>query len=117
MYKNICANAKLLYGVIIVLFYIRNYCFADNTYLVETLNTTRRTITRLIKELKDNDYIYIVNDKPKRELIEALIEKIVIDKDRNITIKFKYDIISQIDFVYVEENKVRNPYGRAGKNK
>ena len=62
MDKNICANAKLLYGVIIVLSYIKNYCFADNTYLAETLNTTRRTITRLIKELKDNDYIYIVND-------------------------------------------------------
>ena len=54
MDKSICANAKLLYGVIIVLSYIRNYCFADNTYLAETLNTTRRTITRLIKELKKN---------------------------------------------------------------
>ena len=53
--------------------------------------------------------------KPKRELIEALIDKIVIDKDRNITIKFKYDVIPQIDFTYVEENKVRNPYGRCGK--
>jgi len=63
-----------------------------------------------IKELLDLN-------KPKRELIEALIDKIVIDKDRNITIKFKYDVIFQIDFVYVEENKVRNPYGRAGKNK
>ena len=53
--------------MLIVLSYIRNYCFADNTYLAETLNTTRRTITRLIKELKDNDYIYIVNDKPKKK--------------------------------------------------
>lgn len=68
MNKSICANAKLLYDVIIVLSYIRNYCFADNTYLTETLNTTRRTITRLIKELKNNDYIYIVNDKHKRKI-------------------------------------------------
>ena len=68
MDKSICANAKLLYGVIIVLSYIKNYCFADNTYLAETLNTTRRTITRLIKELKDNDYIYIANDKHKRKI-------------------------------------------------
>lgn len=68
MDKNICANAKLLYGVIIVLSYIRNYCFADNTYLAETLNTTNRTITRLIKELKDNNYIYIINDKHKRKI-------------------------------------------------
>lgn len=61
-----------------------------------------------IKELLDLN-------KPKRELIEALIDKIVIDKDRNITIKFKYDVISKIDFTYVDENKVRNPYGRKGK--
>ncbi len=63
-----------------------------------------------IKELLDLN-------KPKKELIEALIDKIVIDKARNITIKFKYDVISQIEFIYEEENKVRNPYGRAGKNK
>ena len=63
-----------------------------------------------IKELLDLN-------KPKRELIDALIDKIVIDKDRNITIKFKYDVISQIEFTYDKENKVRNPYGRAGKNK
>lgn len=55
--------------------------------------------------------------KPKRELIEALIDKIIIDKDRNITIKFKYDVIPQTKFAYIDENKVRNPYGRAGKNK
>ena len=66
--RRLTPNAKLLYGVIIVLSYIKNYCFADNTYLAETLNTTRRTITRLIKELKDNDYIYIVNDKHKRKI-------------------------------------------------
>lgn len=63
-----------------------------------------------IKELLDLN-------KPKRQLIEALIDKLVIDKDRNITIKFKYDVIPRIDFTYEEENKVRNPYGRAVKNK
>ena len=62
-----------------------------------------------IKELLDLN-------KPKRELIEALVDKIVIDKDRNITIKFKYNVISQIEITYEEENKVRNPYGRKGKN-
>lgn len=68
MDKSISPSAKLLYGVIVVLSYVRDYCFADNTYLAETLNTTNRTITRLIKELKDNDYIYIVNDKYKRKI-------------------------------------------------
>ncbi len=62
-----------------------------------------------IKELLDLN-------KPKKELLDILIDKIVIDKDRNITIKFKYDVVNQIEFTYVEENKVRNPYGRNGKN-
>lgn len=66
--KSISSNAKLLYGVIVVLSYVRDYCFADNTYLAETLNTTNRTITRLIKELKDSNYIYITNEKHKRKI-------------------------------------------------
>ena len=68
MDKSISSNAKLLYGVIVVLSYVRDYCFADNTYLAETLNTTNRTITRLIKELKDSNYIYITNEKHKRKI-------------------------------------------------
>lgn len=68
MDKSISPNAKLLYGVIVVLSYVKDYYFADNTYLAETLNTTNRTITRLIKELKDSNYIYITNEKNKRKI-------------------------------------------------
>lgn len=76
-----------------------------------TSRNNQSIIPNYIKKIKE----LLDLNKPKRELIEVLIDKIVIDKDRNITIKFKYDVISQIDFVYVEENKVRNPYGRKGK--
>lgn len=65
--------------------------------------------TKKIKKLLDLN-------KPKKELIDTLIDKIVIDKDRNITIYFKYDFISRMEFKYMEKNKVRNPYGRKGKN-
>ena len=64
--------------------------------------------TKKIKELLDLK-------KTKKELINTLIDKIVIDEERNIIIKFKHNVIPQIDFTYVEENKVRNPYGRKGK--
>ena len=64
--------------------------------------------TKKIKKLLDLN-------KPKKELIDTLIDKIVIDKDRNITIYFKYDFISRMKFKYMEKNKVRNPYGRKGK--
>ncbi len=64
--------------------------------------------TKKIKKLLDLN-------KPKKELIDTLIDKIVIDKDRNITIYFKYDIVSVVSFKYENTNLVRNHYGRKGK--
>lgn len=64
--------------------------------------------TKKIKKLLDLN-------KPKKELIDTLIDKIVIDKDRNITICFKYDVVSAISFKYENRNLTRNPYGRKGK--
>ena len=64
--------------------------------------------TKKIKKLLDLN-------KPKKELIDTLIDKIVIDKDRNITIYFKYDIVPVVSFKYENTNLVRNPYGRKGK--
>ena len=66
--------------------------------------------TKKIKELLDLK-------KPKKELINTLIDKIVIDENRNIKIMFKYDIISEINFMYKNRNLVRNPYGRKEKIK
>lgn len=65
--------------------------------------------TKKIKKLLDLN-------KPKKELIDTLIDKIVIDKDRNITIYFKYDIVPVVSFKYENRNLTRNPYGRKDKN-
>lgn len=64
--------------------------------------------TKQIKELLDLK-------KPKKELINSLVDRIIIDDERNITITFKYDVISDINFKYENRNEVRNPYGRLGK--
>lgn len=66
--------------------------------------------TKKIKKLLDLN-------KPKKELIDTFIDKIVIDKYRNITIYFKYDIVPVVSFKYENKNLIRNPYGRIGKNK
>ena len=47
--------------------------------------------------------------------MNILIDKIVIDKDRNITIKYKYDVVQEVTFKYENRNLARNPYGRKGK--
>ena len=64
--------------------------------------------TKKIKELLDLK-------KPKKELINSLIDKIVIDENRNINIMFKYDVIPEINFMYENRHLVRNPYGKKGK--
>ena len=53
---------------------------------------------------------------PNRDLILSLIEKIEADKDRNITITFKYNILNAHTFKY-SDNRIRNPFGRNGKTK
>ena len=54
-------------------------------------------------------------NKAKKELLQTLIDRIEIDKDRYITFKFKYGIIEDYTFKYKESNKPRNPYGKKGK--
>ena len=60
--------------------------------------------TKRIKELLDLK-------KPKKALIDTLIDRIVIDEKRNRYIMFKYEVIPNINFKY----ETRNPYGRKGK--
>ena len=38
------------------------------------------------------------------------------DKDRNISIHFKYELVPIVSFQYENRNLARNPYGRKGKN-
>ena len=54
------------------------------------------------------------HNNPNKDLLFALIERIEADKNRNIIIKFRYDILDTHTFKY-EDNRVHNPYGRKGK--
>ena len=36
-------------------------------------------------------------DNPSRELLQSIIDKIVIDKDRNIEIYYKFSLLNDID--------------------
>ena len=54
-------------------------------------------------------------NKPSRELLKTIIDRIEIDKDKNIYIEFKNKILDNLKFKYENTNKPRNPYGRYGK--
>lgn len=57
--KKICATSKILYGYISLLCHQNGYCYATNSFLGKTLKVTPRTITRLVRELKDANLITI----------------------------------------------------------
>ena len=59
--------------------------------------------TTKIKELLDLK-------KPKKTLIDTLIDAIIIDEKRNICIKFKYDVIPNINFKYENRHLSRKSY-------
>ena len=61
--ENITSSAKLLLGVIIS-FSNNKYqvAFANNARYARALDLAPRTITRLIKELKDQNYIIVKFD-------------------------------------------------------
>lgn len=61
--------------------------------------------TKKIKKLLDLK-------KSRKELIDALIDSIIIDEKRNICIKFKYDVVPEINFKYENRNLGRNHYQR-----
>ena len=70
-------------------------------YKIKNKSSVLPDYTKKIKKLLDLN-------KPKKELIDTLIDRIVIDKDRNITIKYKYDVIPEITFKYRNKNLHKN---------
>ena len=64
--------------------------------------------TKKIKRLLDIE-------KPNRDLLFILLDRIEVDENRNITIKFKYNVLDDYTFQYVDKNKIRNPYVKNGK--
>lgn len=80
---NVSSSAKLLYGLWVLLTYQEVYCYANNSYLANKLNIGTRAITRLLKELSDNNYI-------KMELKLRFIRKIFIVNETNTSISLDY---------------------------
>ncbi len=56
-------GAKLLYGLILSLSQKDGFCYAENSYLAETLNKEARTIQLYLSALKEKQYIYIKQQK------------------------------------------------------
>ena len=61
--KDLEPNAKLLYGEITALCNQQGYCCAINQYFADIFKVDRRTISRWLKSLKDQKFIFINTKK------------------------------------------------------
>ena len=56
--KQLSPAAKLLYGLLMSLCQSRGYCWATNSALAERLGMGRKSMTRLLGELREHGLIY-----------------------------------------------------------
>ena len=87
---KVCANAKLLYGEITALCNDKGFCWAGNEYFASLYKTTKETISRWIRQLKDNNYIdvqifYKDESKEIDKRIIAILNQYPIDEKINTT--------------------------------
>lgn len=55
--RNLKPNSKLLYGEIARLSHKDGYCYASNKYLGELLDINEKSVSRLLKELKESGLV------------------------------------------------------------
>ena len=129
-YSDITPNAKLLYGEITCLCNKEGYCYATNDYFSKLYNVSKISISKWIKELKDNNfieteiiykegskeilnrYIRIVKDPIKEKFNTPIKEKF---KDNNTSINnTRYNIKenikekTKIDLSFIENENYKN---------
>ena len=75
-------SGKMLYARLLLLTYKEGYCYADNTYLGILIGVGARRITKLLKELSDNNYITM-------EYKHKFQRKIYINKSRYTSINLE----------------------------
>ncbi len=87
--------------------------------IIKLENSQMKTKTKVQKVTDYSDIIreLLKVNPPTRELLFALIDRIEIDQDRNVEIKYKFNLIEHDIFKYKEIDKPKNPYGPKGKNK
>lgn len=55
--KELKANAKLLYSMVLSLSFQKGYCYATNNYFAERLNANPKTISDWLSDLRDKNLI------------------------------------------------------------
>lgn len=74
--KKLKDKAKLLYAEIVALSNKNGYCYASNSYFAELYGVTTTTISLLIKDLIDNNYITseIIYKEGSKEILNRYLK-------------------------------------------
>ena len=92
--EHLCANAKLLYGEITALCNEKGFCWATNNYFASLYKVSKQSISKWIKNLKEQGYIeYTMNyKKGSKEILHRYIRIIGegIQEKFNTPIKQKF---------------------------
>ncbi|MFI3226938.1 MAG: helix-turn-helix domain-containing protein [Clostridia bacterium] len=82
--KELKASAKLLFGEILGLTKATGECYASNKYLAKICNLTPVTISNLIKNLKEKEYIFIDNSSDLDDNMHGRTIKIFLNNDKKM---------------------------------
>ena len=103
------ASAKLLYAIITSLANKEGYCYASNQYLAQKLGVEQRTISRLLTELRNNNYIII--EIIKNDNGQIIKRKIYLQDNpyrQNCQYPYRQNFPYPIDKNVVENNIITN---------
>ena len=70
--KELCPNAKLLYGEITALSNKEGYCWSTNNYFSKLYEVSTRTISRWVNELVEKGYLIskLIRDENTKQILE-----------------------------------------------
>ena len=108
--KRLKSSAKLLYAEITSLCNKTGICWADNNYFAELYNVSTETISRLISQLRDFDYLYVEIDQKNGNTRKIGIDKKVktyCEKSQDLLTKKSRPLDEKVKSIY-ENNKYNN---------
>ncbi len=78
--KELSSTSKLLYAEITALCNERGYCWATNKYFTNLFGVSDRQVQRILKQLLDKKYIYVLIERQKYRRIY------IINPDKNVAV-------------------------------
>lgn len=109
--KNLSAMAKLLYAEITALTQKEGYAWASNSYFAELYGLSAGRISKLVGELKQNNYISVeITDRTYRKIYVKTIAKNnqpLVKNSQGVSQK-RLGGLAKNSYIVLQENNIKN---------